>query len=136
MRPPTRSAEHWNGIRKPETESAAETQLTISLNFFIGNTRTVLLAGLALKTQGSFVNGLTPLRAAFAGFFFSFMFSTPPSSNLPFFNSVGASDAETTPHFFMALIAFFFMAGAAGAAAFFVAFFIAFMAAMVSSHEC
>ncbi len=31
------------------------------------------------------------------------------------------SDAETTPHFFMAFITFFFMAGAAGAAAFFVA---------------
>ncbi len=43
------------------------------------------------------------------------------------------SDAETTPHFFMAFIAFF---GAAGAAAFFIAFFIAFMAAMVPSHEC
>ena len=46
------------------------------------------------------------------------------------------SDAETTPHFFMAFIAFFFMAGAAGAAAFFIAFFIAFMAATVPSHEC
>ena len=42
--------------------------LTISLTFVIGNTRTVLLAGSALKTQGSFANGLTPLRAAFAGF--------------------------------------------------------------------
>ena len=46
------------------------------------------------------------------------------------------SDAETTPHFFMAFIAFFFTAGAAGAAAFSIAFFIAFMAAMVPSHEC
>ena len=46
------------------------------------------------------------------------------------------SDAETTPHFFMAFIAFFFMAGAAGAAAFSITFFIAFMAAMVPSHEC
>ena len=45
------------------------------------------------------------------------------------------SDAETTPHFFMAYTAFFFMAGAAGAAAF-IAVFIAFMAAMVPSHEC
>ena len=32
------------------------------------------------------------------------------------------SDAETTPHLFMAFIAFFFMAGAAGAAALFIAF--------------
>ena len=48
----------------------------------------------------------------------------------------GTSDAKTTPHFVMAFIAFFFMAGAAGAAALFMAFFIAFMAAMVPSHEC
>ncbi len=41
------------------------------------------------------------------------------------------NDAETTPHFFMAFVAFFFMAGAAGAAAFFIAFFFAFVAAMV-----
>ena len=45
------------------------------------------------------------------------------------------TDAETTPHFFMAFIAFF-MAGAAGAAAFFMTFFIAFVAAMVPNHEC
>merc|ERR1719323_987136 len=67
-------------------------QFTISLNFFIGNTLTVLLAGLALKTHGSLVNGLTPLRAATAGFFLSFIFRTPPSLNLPFFfNSAAAS---------------------------------------------
>merc|ERR1719490_72457 len=67
-------------------------QFTISLNFFIGSTRTVLLAGLALKTHGSLVKGLTPLRAATAGFFLSFMFKTPPSLNLPFFfNSVAAN---------------------------------------------
>merc|ERR1719275_282372 len=68
------------------------TQFTMSFSFFIGKTRTVLLAGLALKTQGSLVKGLTPLRAATAGFFLSFMFKTPPSLNLPFFfNSVAAN---------------------------------------------
>ncbi len=41
-------------------------------------------------------------------------------------DSWATSDAETTPRFFMAFISFFFMAGAAGAAAFFVAFFIDF----------
>merc|ERR1719373_49034 len=67
-------------------------QLTISLSFFIGKTRTVLLAGLALNTQGSLVKGFTPLRAATAGFFLSFMLRSPPSLNLPFFfNSVAAN---------------------------------------------
>merc|ERR1719373_883963 len=67
-------------------------QLTISLSFFIGKTRTVLLAGLALNTQGSLVKGFTPLRAATAGFFLSFMLRSPPSLNLPFFfNSPAAS---------------------------------------------
>merc|ERR1719189_437664 len=69
-------------------------QFTISLNFFIGNTLTVLLAGLALKTHGSLVKGLTPLRAATAGFFFSFMFKTPPSLNLPFFFSSEAANSK------------------------------------------
>merc|ERR1719198_2454319 len=57
-------------------------QLTISLSFFIGRARTVLDAGLALKVHGSFVNGLTPFRAGWAGFFFSFMFKAPASGNL------------------------------------------------------
>merc|ERR1719208_656152 len=79
--------DHINNVRHVKA-----LQLTISLNFFIGSTRTVLLAGLALKTHGSLVKGLTPLRAATAGFFFSFMFKTPPSLNLPFFfNSEAAS---------------------------------------------
>ena len=38
MRPPTKPAEHSNGIRKPQTQLVAETQLTNSLNFFIGST--------------------------------------------------------------------------------------------------
>merc|ERR1712151_575037 len=60
-------------------------QFTISLNFFMANTRTVLLAGLALDTHGSFVKGFTPLRAGVAGFFFSFKFKTPPNLKDPFF---------------------------------------------------
>ena len=47
----------------------------------------VLLAGLDLNTQGSFLNGLTPLRATVARFFFNFMLWTPPSLNLQFFFS-------------------------------------------------
>merc|ERR1719198_1324173 len=66
-------------------------QLTISLSFFIGRARTVLDAGLALKVHGSFVNGLTPFRAGWAGFFFSFMFKAPASLNWPFFLSSPAA---------------------------------------------
>merc|ERR1719162_1054302 len=59
-----------------------QAQFTISLNFFIGRQRTVLLAGFALKTQGSLVNGLTPFLAAVAGFFLSFMLRTPKKFEL------------------------------------------------------
>merc|ERR1719231_1410252 len=60
-------------------------QLIISLSFFMGRARTVLLAGFALKTHGSFVKGLMPLRAGWAGFFFSFRFNAPASLKDPFF---------------------------------------------------
>merc|ERR1719208_481947 len=79
--------DHINNVRHVKA-----LQLTISLNFFIGSTRTVLLAGLALKTHGSLVKGLTPFRAGCAGFFLSFMFSAPASLKEPvFFNSVAAT---------------------------------------------
>merc|ERR1719265_349383 len=74
------------------SESCQSLQLIASFNFFIGNTLTVFDAGLALKTHGSFVNGLTPFLAGFAGFFFSFMLSIPPSLKEPFFFN---SDAAT-----------------------------------------
>merc|ERR1719247_2473918 len=66
-------------------------QLIISLSFFIGKARTVLLAGFALKTHGSFVKGLTPFRAGLAGFFLSFMFNAPASLNDPFFFNCSAA---------------------------------------------
>merc|ERR1719162_316739 len=78
---------------KQSSDRLKEAQFTISLNFFIGRQRTVLLAGFALKTQGSFVNGLTPFLAARAGFFLSFMLRTPPSLNLPFFFNSAAARA-------------------------------------------
>merc|ERR1719299_251193 len=58
-------------------------QLIISLNFFIGRARTVFDAGFALKTHGSFVNGLTPFFAGLAGFCFSFMLIAPASLKDP-----------------------------------------------------
>merc|ERR1719359_760 len=67
------------------------TQLMLSFNFFMAKTRTVLEAGLALKTQGSLVKGFTPLRAGVAGFFLSFMFSIPANLNAPFFLSCSAA---------------------------------------------
>merc|ERR1712232_1457467 len=61
-------------------------QFTSSLSFFMGSAFTVLDAGLALKTQGSFVNGFTPFRAGVA--FFVFNFNMPAILNEPvFFNS-------------------------------------------------
>merc|ERR1719245_2067518 len=67
-------------------------QLINSFNFFIGKTLTVLDAGFALNTQGSFVNGFTPFRAGLAGFDFNFKFNAPPILKDPFFfNSLAAS---------------------------------------------
>ena len=55
----------------------------------------VLLAGLALNPQGSLVNGLTYLRAAFACFFFNFVLRTPPRLNLPFFFNSAATNSKS-----------------------------------------
>merc|ERR1712084_208896 len=62
-------------------------QFTSSLSFFMGSALTVLDAGLALNTQGSFVNGFTPFRAGVAFFVFSFRFSMPAILNEPVFFS-------------------------------------------------
>merc|ERR1719261_1320647 len=91
-RPPT-------GISMPETEMKSQSvQLIISFSFFMARARTVLEAGLALKTHGSLVNGLTPLRAGRAGFFLSFKFKQPPILKAPV--------AVMAPPAFMAFIAF------------------------------
>merc|ERR1719230_1209263 len=71
-------------------------QFTISLSFFTAKARTVLEAGLALKTHGSLVNGLTPLRAACAGFFFSFRLRAPHNLKEPVFLSSPAA-TSTSP---------------------------------------
>merc|ERR1712087_1081464 len=85
---------HWarKGLVSPPTATCERLpaspllpQLIISLSFFIGRALTVLLAGLALKTHGSFVKGLIPLRAGRAGFFFNFRFNAPASLKEPFF---------------------------------------------------
>merc|ERR1719432_409013 len=81
MGPPTATR-----VRKAEPP-----QLIISLSFFMGRARTVLLAGFALKTHGSLVNGFTPLRAGRAGFFLSFKLSAPASLNEPFFFNCSAA---------------------------------------------
>merc|ERR1719450_1632198 len=96
-------------VRPPQLVSASKlhifqwklhSQLMASLSFFMAKTFTVFDAGFALKTQGSLVNGLTPFRAGVAGFFFSFMFNTPPSLKEPFFFSSSAASSmrpSTTP---------------------------------------
>merc|ERR1712014_79357 len=69
-------------------------QLIISLNFFMGKPLTVLLAGFALNTHGSFVKGLTPFRAGVAGLFFSFRLTQPAILKEPFFLSSPAATAS------------------------------------------
>merc|ERR1719450_767076 len=88
-------------VRPPQLVSASKlhmfqwklhSQLIASLSFFMAKTFTVFDAGLALKTHGSLVKGLTPFRAGVAGFFFSFMFSIPANLKDPvFFNSSDAT---------------------------------------------
>merc|ERR1712007_74425 len=77
MGPPTATQDRIRYTERP--------QLIISLSFCIGRALTVLLAGLALKTHGSLVKGLTPLRAGRAGFFLSFRFNAPANLKEPFF---------------------------------------------------
>merc|ERR1719432_622135 len=78
---------------RPRVRKAEPPQLIISLSFFMGRARTVLLAGLALKTHGSLVNGFTPLRAGRAGFFFNFMLRRPAILKEPFFLSSPAANS-------------------------------------------
>merc|ERR1719420_1250472 len=73
---------------------------SISLSFFIARQRTVFEAGFALKTHGSLVKGLTPLRAFVAGLFFNFMLSMPATLKEPVFFTCSTATpmyASTTP---------------------------------------
>merc|ERR1712151_542292 len=75
-------------------------QFKASFNFFMASALTVFEAGLALKTQGSLVNGLMPFFAGVAGFFFNFKFNMPASLKLPFFlisAQATANRASMTP---------------------------------------
>merc|ERR1712110_991002 len=83
MGPPTATQERLRYTEPP--------QLIISLSFFMGRARTVLLAGFALKTHGSLVKGFMPLRAGRAGFFFSLRFNAPASLKDPFFFNCSAA---------------------------------------------
>merc|ERR1719380_72768 len=82
----------WRSPQRPDatriyTEIGLPVQLTNIFNFFIGSALTVFEAGFALKTQGSLVNGFTPLRAGVAGLTFSFSFRFWPILKLPVFFS-------------------------------------------------
>jgi len=68
---------------------------------------TVLDAGLALKTQGSLVNGLMPFLAGLAGFFFNFKFKKPANLKFPFFLiSAHATAKRGSSHTFQVLVLF------------------------------
>merc|ERR1719321_752434 len=82
--------------RPPKLHGCAnhlKVQFKASFSFFMASALTVLEAGLALKTQGSLVNGLIPFFAGVAGFFFSFKFNMPASLKFPFF----LISAQATP---------------------------------------
>merc|ERR1719263_1850034 len=79
--PPTTTKHNWRNLQG----NSLVLQFTSSFNFFIGMALTVFDAGFALKTQGSFVKGFTPLRAFVAGRTFSFKLSIPASLNDPAF---------------------------------------------------
>merc|ERR1719149_278331 len=74
--------------RSPKLHRCAKhlkVQFKATLSFFMASALTVFEAGFALKTQGSFVNGLMPFFAGVAGFFFNFKFNMPASLKFPFF---------------------------------------------------
>ena len=60
---------------------------TASLTAFTGRALMTFLAGLALNTVGSFVNGLMPFRAFVAGFLMTTNFANPGTKNAPVFLS-------------------------------------------------
>merc|ERR1719388_606088 len=115
---------------------------SISLSFFIAKHFTVFEAGFALKTQGSLVKGLMPLRAFVAGLFFSFMFSMPASLKEPDFFTCAAATAIIASTTLFTSFVFKPVVSATEAytplcdipeafiARFFMAFFMAFMAFM------
>merc|ERR1719230_2222353 len=70
-------------------------QFKASLSFFMASALTVFEAGFALKTQGSFVNGLMPFFAGVAGFFFNFKFNMPASLKFPFLDFLGCHAEES-----------------------------------------
>jgi hypothetical protein len=55
----------------------ARAHATASLAALTGRALTILRAGFALKTVGSFVNGLMPWRAFVAGFFMTMNLASP-----------------------------------------------------------
>src|SRR5215471_6318271 len=73
---------------------------TASLAALTGRALMILRAGFALKTVGSFVNGLIPRRAFVAGFFMTMNLASPGITNAPVFLSslwpISAT-ASTTP---------------------------------------
>src|SRR5579862_4220100 len=88
----------------PRPHGAEETdryEFTIAFRLLSGITRTFLLAGLALNIIFSPVKGLTPSRALVAGFFTTFILSSPGNVNRPLprrlFLITVPSDSKTLP---------------------------------------
>merc|ERR1719181_1120942 len=79
---------------KPSSSDAQKAQFTASFNLRNANALTLFDAGLALNTQGSFVKGLTPLRAGVAGLLFSFSLIIWPNLKAPDFFSSAAPTSQ------------------------------------------
>ena len=72
-----------NAICPARPHSSDAIDQTASLATFNGDALTVLLAGLAANSIGSFVNGLMPLRASVAGLLTTDILTKPGMTNSP-----------------------------------------------------
>ena len=70
-----------------DKKGCAAVYATASLTAFTGRALMTFLAGFALNTAGSFVNGLMPFRAFVAGFLMTTNLANPGTKKAPVFLS-------------------------------------------------
>jgi hypothetical protein len=74
----------WGTVRRALVAAALLAIQTASFATLSGEALTVLLAGFAANSMGSFVKGFTPLRASVAGLLTTVIFTKPGITNSPF----------------------------------------------------
>jgi len=72
-------------ISPPRTRQPGRLHQTASFAALTGRTLRIFLAGFALNTVGSLVNGLMPVRSLVAGFLTTMNLAKPGSRNSPLF---------------------------------------------------